>query len=312
MPPSSVSPWLAWVADTLGARVRALTGSRANLDEFTQPLGDPGLFGPDSQAWRVHAHFVAMMVGGLSSLIVQSLHPRALAAVWDHSDFRHQLKARLGRTAHFVAATTYGGQDMAQQAIARVNAIHARIQGVDQAGEPYVANEPALLRWVHLAEVSAFLSAYQHLARTPLSPAQADAYVAEMTRVGQALGATDLPLTWRATQAALEAYVPALRFDARAQEIYRILMAYPADWIDRPLLQLMQQVALDILPESMRRILGQAAPCELTAQLRRRALQVAGEPVQWMLDHQGVAAIARARVQGQRLTLQTMSATDFT
>lgn len=70
-----------------------------------------------------------MMVGGLSSLMVQSLHPRALSAVWDHSDFRHQLKGRLGRTAYFVAATTYGSEALAMGAIRRVNMIHAHIRG---------------------------------------------------------------------------------------------------------------------------------------------------------------------------------------
>jgi uncharacterized protein (DUF2236 family) len=92
--------------NAIGERVRAITGSKASLDDFANPKGDIGLFGPESMAWRVHAHFTAMMVGGLSSLIVQSLHPRALAAVWDHSDFRHKLKGRLGRNAYFVAATT--------------------------------------------------------------------------------------------------------------------------------------------------------------------------------------------------------------
>ena len=113
----------------LGERVRAITGSTASLDDFAKPKGDSGLFGPDSIAWLVHANFTAMMVGGLSSLMVQSLHPRALSAVWDHSDFRHQLKGRLGRTAYFVAATTYGSEALAMGAIRRVNMIHAHIRG---------------------------------------------------------------------------------------------------------------------------------------------------------------------------------------
>ena len=153
----------------IGERVRTMTGSTSNLDDFKSPAGDSGLFGPDSVTWRVHANFTAMMVGGLSSLVVQSLHPRALAAVWDHSDFRNKLQSRLGRTAYFVAATTYGSEAMAKQAIDRVNAIHAHIRGTDLEGKPYTANEPALLRWVHLAEVSSFLSAYQHLSKKPLN-----------------------------------------------------------------------------------------------------------------------------------------------
>ena len=116
----------------IGERLRAITGStKSSLEDFAVPAGDPGLFGPASMVWRVHAHFTAMMVGGLSSLIVQALHPRALAAVWDHSQFRDKLKDRLSRTAFFVAATTYGSEAFAMKAIQRVNAIHSRITGTD-------------------------------------------------------------------------------------------------------------------------------------------------------------------------------------
>jgi uncharacterized protein (DUF2236 family) len=135
--------------NAIGERVRAITGSTASLADFATPQGDAGLFGPDSVVWLVHANFTAMMVGGgLSSLIVQSLHPRALAAVWDHSDFRHKLKERLGRTAYFVAATTYGSEPLALNAIRRINTTHANIRGADLQGQPYVANEPELIRWL--------------------------------------------------------------------------------------------------------------------------------------------------------------------
>jgi len=71
--------------DAIGKGLQNMTGASSSLKEFEQPLGDPGLFGPHSVVWKVHADFSAMMVGGLSSLMIQALHPRALAAVWDHS-----------------------------------------------------------------------------------------------------------------------------------------------------------------------------------------------------------------------------------
>ncbi|MEY2621330.1 MAG: hypothetical protein RIT26_1150, partial [Pseudomonadota bacterium] len=171
-PASPIQHLRSFALQAIGQRVRAVAGSASALDDFKTPLGDPGLFGPQSMAWRVHAHFTAMMVGGLSSLMVQALHPRALAAVWDHSNFRHDLKARLGRTAYFVAATTYGGRAQALRVIDRVNAIHAGLRGTDPFGRPYVANDPELIRWVHLVEVLSFLDGYQHLSLTPLTPAQ--------------------------------------------------------------------------------------------------------------------------------------------
>lgn len=127
-------------ASVIAQRVRLITGSKSSLEDFAFPKGDKGLFGPDSIAWRVHDNFTVMIVGGLSSLIIQSLHTRVLAAVWDHSEFKNKLKDRLGRTIYFVAATTYGGESLAMRSIERVNTIHANIKGVDLQGGPYIAN----------------------------------------------------------------------------------------------------------------------------------------------------------------------------
>lgn len=102
-----------------------------------------------------------MMIGGISSLILQALHPQALAGVWDHSAFREDLKGRLGRTAFFIAATTYGPTDMADNIIQKVNLIHAKITGLDEFGKPYSATDPHLLAWVHLTEARSFMSSFE-------------------------------------------------------------------------------------------------------------------------------------------------------
>jgi uncharacterized protein (DUF2236 family) len=275
-----------------------MTGSKSNLDDFKFPKGDRGLFGPDSITWKVHANFTAMMVGGLSSLIVQSLHPRALSAVWDHSDFRNKLKDRLGRTAYFVAATTYGSHDMALNAIDRVNTIHANIHGTDLQGKPYVANEPELIRWVHLVEVASFLAAYQHLAKRPLSAQACDQYISEMTQVGHRLGAANLPVNYAQTQAELQGFAHALSFDARAQEILQVIQAYPTDLLDKPWMVLILKCAFDVMPPWVLALMGKLPACEVQKQATRLAVQLSAEPVQWMLDEQGVSAIARQRVGG--------------
>lgn len=292
--------WLTCVKnlalDAIGAQVRSIAGSESSLEDFRAPLGDPGLFGPNSMAWRVHAHFTSMMVGGLSSLIIQALHPRALAAVWDHSNFRQNLKSRLGRTAYFVAATTYGSEALAMESIRRVNAIHAGIRGLDQQGQPYIADEPDLVRWVHLVEVSSFLSAYQHLSTSPLSARACNQYIAEMTQVGHLLGAVDLPQDWATTQAALQAYQAVLRFDDRAREILRVVESYPAEGLDKPFLALVLQSALDIMPAWALALIQREPGCLAGQMARRCALQVASHPIQWTLDDRGVSAVARQRV----------------
>lgn len=288
----------ALAIEAIGQRLRAVTGSRSSLEDFEGPPGDAGLFGPGSIAWRVHAHFTAMMVGGLSSLMVQALHPRALAAVWDHSHFRDNLRGRLGRTAYFVATTTYGGRDMALRAIERVNRIHAHSAGTDLKGQPYVANDPTLIRWVHLVEVTSFLTAYQQLATTPLSRIESDRYIAEMTHIGHLLGASDLPQTLHATEQALQEFQDQLVFDARAREILQVIENYPTDLLDKPFMALVLKSAFDVTPTWALRMIGRPSACEFQQQSTRLALQLASGPVQWMLDQQGVAATAMRRVQG--------------
>lgn len=280
----------------IGDGIRRLTGSKSSLDSFATPRGDTGLFGPQSMAWRVHAHFTSMMVGGLSSLMVQALHPRALAAVWDHSDFRTNLKDRLGATAYFVAATTYGSQDMAQRAIERVNAIHAHVRGVDLKGQPYVANEPELIRWVHLVEVCSFAEAHQLLADAPLTPGQLDQYMQEMTRIGHQLGAVDLPTTYRGTQQALLDFKTQLEYNERTRLILQTIRSYPAEVWEQPLIQLMLKSAKHILPDWALDVLGESKACALDIHVTRAALKLMSAPIQWTLDSEGVAAVSRQRV----------------
>ena len=98
------------------------------------------------------------------------------------------------------------------------------------------------------AAVAAGQSAYQHLAKQPLSTQACDQYITEMARVGHLLGAVDLPLTYAATKAELLAYADALSFDARAQEILQIIQAYPVDVLDKPWMALVLKCAFDVMP----------------------------------------------------------------
>ena len=280
----------------IGLRIKHLTGSTSSPEAFAQPSGDPGLLGPDSIAWRVHAHFVGMMVGGLSSLMLQALHPRALAAVWDHSNFRNNLKGRLGRTAYFVAVTTYGATADAMQAIERVNRIHSQIRGQMPDGSPYVANEPDLLRWVHLGEVSSFLNGYQLLSSSVLTPLEADAYTREMSLVGELLGAKDLPQTAIEHVQALESFRSELVCNDRTRDILKIIENYPVDIWDKPFMQLVIQASLHILPDWALHMLEKPPACEAEKIFVRQALRLSGAPVQSVLDTDGVAAHARRRV----------------
>ncbi len=119
---------------------------------------DPGLFGPDSVTWRVHAD-PSMAIAGLRALLLQAVHPLAMAGVAQHSDFRQDPWGRLFRTAEYVGITTFGTTREARIAAAKVRGIHGRLSGVEpESGTPYRVSDPELLRWVHCVEVESFLS----------------------------------------------------------------------------------------------------------------------------------------------------------
>jgi uncharacterized protein (DUF2236 family) len=148
---------------------------------------DLGLFGPRSVTWRIHAD-PSMLIGGLRALLVQALHPLAMAGVSQHSDFRDDPWGRLQRTVDYVVTTTFGDTRKALSAGARVRAVHLRVKGVDSVtGRPYRADDPELLLWVHAVEVHSFLAAYRRYGGR-LSREDADTYVKEMMRAAELVG----------------------------------------------------------------------------------------------------------------------------
>lgn len=281
----------------LARQIRGLTGSTKLPTAYLQPAGDPGLFGPSSITWRVHSHLVSMLVGGLSSLMIQALHPGALAGVWDHSSFRQDLRIRLGRTAHFIASTTYGGRETATEAIERVNHIHERVKGFRPDGKPYSAKDPELLRWVHLAEVISFLKAYCTFGDPSMPVFAQNRYIDEMRRIGQALGATDLPTSIEQAEIQLHAYRPQLIVDDRVREIISLIEQFPARPIDRPFVELIVKAAFDLLPQWVLSELEIPRRPQWQESLTRTALRTISVPIDWSLHTEGVSAYAKRRLQ---------------
>jgi len=281
----------------IAGQIRSMTGSAKPVVAFLEPAGDPGLFGPNSVTWKVHAHFISMLVGGLSSLLVQATHPGALAGVWDHSNFRTDLRARLGRTAYFIAATTYGGKTMAQSAIDHVNRIHQRIQGTRLDGQSYSALDPHLLKWVHLGEVTSFLQAYMTHADPVLPLYAQDRYIHEMAQIGEALGAKDLPHTVQEAHTMLLAYRSELKIDDRVREIVCLIEQFPARWQDRALVRLVVAAAFEALPPWIAEDLGIKKQHPAAKALTRHALALASIPLEWTLATEGVRAYALRRVE---------------
>jgi len=231
-------------------QVIGLTGLALGGIDFENPAGDPGLFGPQSVIWRVHCDFTSMLCGGVSALLLQMLHPLALAGVWDHSNFREDMLGRLRRTSQFVSVTTFGPTAEAERLIAKVRAIHLQVTGVSNDGRPYAASDPDLLTWVHVVESSCFLASHLRYRNPHLSPELQDRYYRETARVAAALGARDIPTSCAAVADYLQRMRPQLVCDERTREVARILLAAPApSALARPFGWLVMQAGIDLLPD---------------------------------------------------------------
>lgn len=176
----------------LGRDVRRALGVAA---EPAPPATDPetSFLPPGGVARRVHADLPSMVYGGLSALLLQSLHPLAMAGVADHSNYAVDPEGRLRRTAEFVGTTTYGTVDEARRAIARVRRVHRRVRGTAPDGRAYSADDPDLVTWVHVAEVSSFLHSAQRFGPHRFTPAECDAYYLEVSVLARELGAGPVP-----------------------------------------------------------------------------------------------------------------------
>lgn len=219
---------MATVRERLGQRLFLRVAGPDGAKHAERIHGRPGprWFEPDSPIARVHGD-ASMFVGGLRALLLQTLHPAAMRGVVEHSDFRHDAWGRLARTSRFIAVTTFGTADDAEQAVAAVRRIHERVRGTMPDGTPYAATDPHLVGWVHAAEVDSFLTAHTVYGHEPLIGAERDTYVAQTAEVAARLGVVDPPTTEAELAATLAAYRSELRGTPEARATVRYLLLRP-------------------------------------------------------------------------------------
>lgn len=247
------------IRDRIAANVRAQFASPGGRPAVVPAPFDQRLLPQDSVAFDIHADVTTMMIGGLASLLLQMLHPAALAGVWDHSNFRTDMAGRLRRTAAFIAVTTFGHREQAEAAIARVNRIHGAVAGTLPDGTPYRANDQGTLAFVGVTEALGFLDGFVRY-RSPLLPAaMRDRYIGEMASIAERLGATGMPRTEPAARKYLAAARPMLRVDDRTREVCAlILKSAPPDASMAVPHRLMMAAAIDLLPPWARAMHGLA------------------------------------------------------
>lgn len=217
-------------------------------------IDEPGLFGPHSMTWRVHAD-AAMLIGGVRALFLQTMHPLAMAGVAEHSNYRADPLNRLANTAQYIGVTTFGTAAQADEMIASVKRVHQRVVGHAPDGRPYAASDPHLASWIHYALLDSFLRSYQRYGSHRLTPAEADRYVAENTAVAERfgcdalLGSTDELRQW------LQAERGELKAGDQARAATRFLLSPPLPIVARPAYGVIVSAAISLLPAWVRRSL---------------------------------------------------------
>jgi uncharacterized protein (DUF2236 family) len=180
-----------------------------------------------------------------------------MTAVAEHSGYRGDMWGRLARTSRFLAVTTFGTADHAQQAVDAVRAIHDRVSGAMPDGTTYDANDPHLLEWVHIAEIQSFLLAHRRYGAHPLDQAGYDEYVAQAAEVARRLGATDPPTTEAQLHAAVEGFRPELRAIDHARDAVEYLIRKPElPLVARPPYRVLVAAAVGLMPDWTREPLG--------------------------------------------------------
>jgi uncharacterized protein (DUF2236 family) len=241
------------LAEAIRSRVVGPNGHERAAELFTTE--GPRWFALDRPIRVVHSD-TAMFIGGLRALLLQSLHPLAMAGVAQHSDYRHDPWGRLQRTADFMAATTFGPADTAESACAMVRRVHEHVKGSTRDGRPYRATDPHLLGWVHIVEVDSFLVSHDRYGETRLLAHERDGYVQDMARIAEAVGVIDPPRNIADLQRKMRTYQRELASTREAREAARFLMIPPLPLAARPAYGVIAASAISLLPWWARLSLG--------------------------------------------------------
>ena len=235
--------------------------ARAFSRSVSEHPADDGLFGPQSIVWRVHRDR-SFPLAALRSLMVQALHPLAMAGVAEHSNWKEDPFGRLAATGGYILTVTYGDAASAHKAADRVRAIHSRVNGTDPVTRlAYRAGDPSLLLWIHAAMVDSIVHVVQRYGRG-LDSAAADRYVWEMVRFAELVGvpAKDVP----SSVAALEEYIESVELrqaTPAARDAIGVILDPP--WLEdetRELWRDLGRVAAGTLPDWARAMYGFGEP----------------------------------------------------
>lgn len=219
---------------------------------------DDGWFPDGGAVWTVHAG-TATFVAGIRALLIQALHPGALAGVHDFSRYREDPIGRLTGTVRWIICVTYGSTAQAERETARVGRLHERVSGeygTDAGPRAYSASDAGLVEWVHIAFTEAFLGAHERWGG-PI-PGGPDAYVRGWATAGRLMRVAEPPETVADLRARMDGYLERgeLRRDERVDEVVRFLRDVPFTGSMRLAYRVLFAAAVASLPRRYRSLLG--------------------------------------------------------
>lgn len=224
---------------------------------------DAGYHLPGSAVWAVHGSMTPI-VGGIRTLLMQSLHPGALAGVHEHSNFREDPLRRLANTIRWIFTVTYGSTAAAEEATRRVRRLHEPVQGTykdnDGGTRTYSANDSGLAGWIHIAFTDGFLAAHE-IWGGPI-PGGPDAYVREWAQAGRLMGVDNPPLTEAEMRGQLDQWYTqgVLRADDRVKETVQFIRNAPLHPLLKPGYRILFAAAVYSLEPRYRQMLGLSVP----------------------------------------------------
>lgn len=249
------------------ARARILTifsGDPDGIPAWVQALetgDDEGFFGPGSAVWAVH-NGTPTIVAGIRALLMQTLHPGAMAGVHDHSRYQQDPLGRLAGTVRWVLTTTFADRAQAKAGCAWVSRLHERVRGEyagpDGAPRDYRADDADLIGWVHCVFADAFIGSHETWG-APV-PGGSDQYVREWAVAGELMGMADPPRSRAELDAAIASYIPILRRDERVDDAVRWLRSPQLGRAVGPAYRILFAGAVASLPDRYRRMLGLRRP----------------------------------------------------
>ena len=238
---------------------RIVSGDPDGAPDWVRSMADGsdvGYFGPGSAAWKVHGS-LPTIVGGVRALLMQALHPGALAGVMQHSRYETDAFGRLAGTTQWLTVVTFGDRAAADRECARVKGLHRKVTGTyetSQGPTPYAASDPDLLRWVHVAFTDSFLAT--HRVWGGEIPGGPDAYVREWAKAGELVGVVDPPRSVAELRSQIADYGPVLRGDAASAKTVSFIKNMPFPLAAKPAYGLLFAGACSTMPPEHRELLG--------------------------------------------------------